>query len=73
MGTMANRELREWRMKAHAVVDPIWKLKLYTRKQVYMRLSEAFGEQLHIGESDIARCKEIIETVPLVFQRSNSH
>ena len=25
LGTMANKELREWRKKAHAVIDPIWK------------------------------------------------
>lgn len=25
LGTMANRETREWRMKAHKSFDPIWK------------------------------------------------
>jgi hypothetical protein len=25
LGTMANNELCEWRMKAHAALDPIWR------------------------------------------------
>lgn len=67
LGTMANKELREWRQKAHALVDPLWKSKTYKRSIVYLRLSEAFGKQIHIGESDIEQCQEIIKTVPLIF------
>ena len=67
LGTMANKELREWRQKAHAVVDPLWKSRDYKRRTVYLRLSEAFGKQVHIAESDIQQCKEIIESVPLLF------
>jgi len=67
LGTMADKETQQWRMKAHAVIDPLWKKKKYKRHTVYQRLSETFGEEIHIGKSDIARCKEIIDTVPLIF------
>jgi hypothetical protein len=32
-------------------------------------LKEAFGEWVHIGESGAQRCKEIVETAKLIFQR----
>jgi hypothetical protein len=63
LGTMANKELREWRMKVHAILDPLWKSGKQTRGQVYQFLQDAFGEPIHIGESDIERCKEIIKTL----------
>lgn len=37
-GTLANKELREWRIKAHAVVDPIWQSKEHSRRNVYAQL-----------------------------------
>lgn len=70
LGTMANKELRGWRMKAHRLVDPLWQGGGYKRRTVYLRLSEAFGKQVHIAESDIETCKEIIKTVPLIFNLS---
>lgn len=69
LGTMANKELRGWRKKAHAVIDPLWKSRKYKRHTVYLRLSEWFGEQVHVGESDIERCQEIIKVVPQLFKR----
>lgn len=60
LGTMANKELREWRMKTHAVIDPLWKEKGWSRKGVYTYLRKVFGRNIHIGESDIETCKEII-------------
>lgn len=64
LGTLANKELREARMKAHAVVDPLWKSHRFSRGHVYQMLFDAFGAPVHIGESDLQRCAEIIETVP---------
>ena len=61
LGTMANKELRGWRVKAHAAIDPLWKSGEISRKRVYKALAEIFGEEVHIGGSDVARCKEIIE------------
>lgn len=68
LGTMANAELRGWRIKTHRAVDPLWKNGNYKRSTVYKRLTEAFKKQIHIAESDVQQCKEIIETVPLIFK-----
>ncbi len=64
LGTMANAELREWRQKAHAVFDPLWKGKNHSKQErtkAYKRLNREFGREIHIGESDIETCKKIIE------------
>ena len=60
LGTMANKELREWRMKAHDKIDPLWKNGKMKRNQVYSLLKQKFGKEVHIGESDIEMCKKII-------------
>jgi zinc-finger-containing domain len=68
LGSMANKELRQWRMKAHAVIDPLWKSRKYKRHTVYAKIAKAFGETVHIGESNIERCKEVIEKIPKIFK-----
>lgn len=59
LGTMANKELREWRKKAHAVIDPLWKNNGMKRREVYLMLKRKIGREIHVGESDIETCKEI--------------
>lgn len=60
LGTMANWELREWRKKAHFILDPIRKNKIHSRSSIYGQLAEYFWEETHIGESNILVCKKII-------------
>lgn len=60
LGTMANKETREWRKKAHAAIDPIWQRKMMTRTKLY-ELKKHFGHEVHIGESDAAQCRAIIQ------------
>lgn len=67
LGTMANREMREWRKKAHAVIDPLWRNGKHKRGEVYAKLSKAVGFEFHVGESDIEMCKYIINLVPQLF------
>jgi len=59
LGTMANKELRMWRGKAHANIDPIWKSGKMTRKDMYGFLSKTFGFDIHVAESDIDMCKKL--------------
>ena len=61
LGTMANKELRDWRMKAHNVVDPLWRSKKHGRGYVYAMLRDFVGRGvvIHIGESDIETCRLI--------------
>ena len=63
LGTMANKELREWRMRTHAAVDPLWRSGKMARKEVYRKLRKLFGEEVHIGEADIQRCKDILRVI----------
>lgn len=63
LGTMANKELREWRRKAHAVFDPLWREGHMSRKKAYQRLKDKMGHTTHIGESDVQMCKQIIKVM----------
>jgi hypothetical protein len=58
---MANKELREWRVRAHAAIDPIWQRGILSRAQVYAQLKDEFGYDVHVGSSDIVQCQRIIE------------
>lgn len=69
LGTMANKELREWRVRAHDHIDPLWKSGELKRAQVYDRLKRSFGRDIHIGESDIATCQKIL-TLDLVRRQN---
>lgn len=61
-GTMAGEELRQARMDAHAVFDQLWKGGRMRRREAYARLGKHFNEpEVHIGESDLARCQKITE------------
>lgn len=60
-GTLANKELRELRMQAHAKIDPLWVGGSMKRKEVYKMLADRLGmKEVHIGESDVELCKKII-------------
>lgn len=61
LGTMANKETREWRKKVHAHIDPLWKTGKMSRKDMYQKLKDFFGFEFHVGESDIETCKKVLE------------
>lgn len=61
LGIMVNAEGREWKKKAHELFDPLWKSGKMSRGKAYELLKSHFGKDIHIGESDIKTCKEIIK------------
>lgn len=64
LGTIANAELREYRKKAHAKFDPLWKSGRMSRRFAYKLLSERLEIQpnkAHIGMFDIEQCKKVLE------------
>ena len=61
LGTMANAELRKWRIRTHNYIDQFHGGKGKSRSAVYRKLGEHFGKEIHIGESDIDMCKRILE------------
>lgn len=70
-GTLANRELRQWRRRAHKAFDPLWKIPGKTRAwqygkrtALYKKLAQQLGlsyAQTHIGMFDIETCKKVEE------------
>lgn len=63
LGELANKELRGWRIKAHAAFDPIWQSGSMTRQDAYYWLCEKMGiskMQCHIGMFDIEWCKWVV-------------
>lgn len=63
LGRLANKELREWKIKAHAAFDPRWKGKS-DRREAYGWLAEQLGierEKAHIGMFDVETCKRVVE------------
>lgn len=66
LGRLANRELREWKIRAHNVFDPIWKTGRKSRASAYKWLSQQLGippEYTHIGYFSVDTCKRVIEIV----------
>lgn len=65
-GRLANRELRRWKVAAHAAFDPLW-LGLgapMKRRAAYSLMQQVMGmtaEQAHIGKFDVADCRRLIE------------
>lgn len=57
---MANKELREWRKKVHAYIDPQWKQGKMSRGTMYSIISKHIGKQFHTGESNIDMCKKVL-------------
>jgi len=73
LGSLANKELREARKKAHSLFDPIWKNAIKTgwdkyeaRKSAYRWLSYKMSipdYQTHIGMFDVEQCKRVVEII----------
>jgi DNA-directed RNA polymerase subunit RPC12/RpoP len=66
LGTMANAELREWRKKAHAAFDPLWKSGAMTRVKAYKWMRNQLHlskDESHVAMFDIERCKALIAAV----------
>ena len=62
-GRLANAELRQLRMEAHGLFDPMWKKGGMSRNQAYWWLANKLGipeREAHIGKADIETCKRII-------------
>lgn len=63
LGTLANRELRQWRMKAHAAFDPIWKNGRMQRRAAYAYLQRIMGmseAEAHISRFNVDQCQKLV-------------
>lgn len=46
LGRLANKELREWKQKAHAAFDPLWKRKLAQRQAKDREYKQAYARHM---------------------------
>jgi hypothetical protein len=72
LGTMANRETREARMRVHHLIDRFWKTGGYSRGFIYKVISYHTGKQFHTGDCDIAECEKILALPLETLLKQNS-
>lgn len=70
LGTPANKETKEARIRAHAAFDPLWKGDgaLLDRTAAYKWLAKELGidaRECHIGNFDIAQCERVISAMAI--------
>ena len=74
LGFPANEETRNWRMKAHAMFDPLWRLdygnnimsKSDRRKLLYKKVSELMNldpNLTHIAMFNVEQCQKLISLI----------
>jgi len=79
LGRLADAELREWKKRAHAAFDPLWKRKMQrdncwakeARGAGYRWLAKSIGipfEECHIGMFDVGLCRRVVEICSAVGQ-----
>lgn len=78
LGRLANRELRRWRNRAHAMFDPLWQRGRFRRRRndAYAWLAEKMGlpkEETHIAMFDIPQCKQVIQIMNDERRPSNEY
>jgi len=64
LGRLANKELREWKRKAHDAFDPLYKSNYMTRHEAYSWLSQKLNlprDYTHIGMFGVDTCKKVVE------------
>ena len=78
LGRLANPELREWKKKAHAYFDPIWKYRQLktrsttSRTHAYHWLAGEMNlnlESCHIGMFDVKDCQRVVAICERVYQQ----
>lgn len=63
LGRLANAELREWKKRAHAYFDQLWKSRKMSRGQAYSHSAKIMGipkHEAHIGMFDVERCRKLV-------------
>lgn len=63
LGRLANKELRKWKIKAHAAFDHLWKTGRMKRREAYAHMQIIMGmtpKQAHIGNFDVDDCKRLV-------------
>jgi len=61
LGCIPTAEIKNYRKNIHSVIDPLWKTKTISRKEVYSFLSKKIGYQYHTAEiRSIAEARKVL-------------
>lgn len=65
LGRLANKELRQWKMRAHEAFDSLWRLsnRKRRRQNAYGWLANELGitrDRCHIGMFNVEQCKAVV-------------
>ena len=64
LGCIPNKAIKAKRMQIHAVLDPLWKDGLMSRKDLYAKLTDTLGRQYHTADlRSIAECEIILKAI----------
>jgi len=66
LGIPANKETKNWRIRAHAAFDQLWLLGGMNRRSAYLWMQKALNltsKEAHIGMFDQAMCEKLIAAV----------
>lgn len=75
MGRLANKELRQAKMKAHEAFDTAWRGRI-SRGRAYRWLAEQLGidrRKAHIGMFDVAQCDRVVQLAPALLSMALAH
>lgn len=83
LGRLADAELRQAKMMAHAVFDPLWKRKIRrdgcsksrARNEAYKWLAEQLGipvKRCHMGKMSLEECRRVVEIFSAVGKTAQS-
>lgn len=50
LGNIPTEEMRKWRSRIHAILDPLWKRGELDRKSIYALISKRIGRKYHTAE-----------------------
>ena len=74
LGTPANGDLRNLRIRAHQKFDQIWKSGIMPRADAYRWFADSFGLRLrdaHIGHCSEYQCRELMRRCEEVLARNH--
>ena len=73
LGRLADKALRQAKMRAHAAFDPLWKELGLRRRKAYAKLADALGipvDDCHIDMFDEAMCAKVVAACGLLRQEA---
>ena len=70
LGCIPNKELKQQRMRVHAIMDPLWQQGKISRKDLYKEISSKLGYRYHTGNTrSIQECETVLTIITDINNR----